>query len=75
MSYVFYAKKKPIWLLYNRRYLVYAQVRRRKTKARKATQDRSGTLTAELLDMLLSASDDDSDASSAGSDSSGDDWK
>ena len=48
---------------------------RRPTKKRKATLNKSGNLTSEILDMLLSTSNDESEDDDVGEDSSDESWK
>ncbi len=50
-------------------------VKRRKTKTRKAAQDKHGNLTVEILDMLLSASEDESGEDDEDDDNSDESWK
>lgn len=49
--------------------------KKRNVKARKASHNKSGNLTVELLDMLLSESESDSDASDSEAESSDESWK
>lgn len=48
---------------------------RRTTKKRKASLGRSGNLASEILDMLLSTSNDESEEDGRGEDSSDESWK
>ena len=48
---------------------------RRKVKARKASNSRTGNLASELLDMLLSSSNDEFEDSHSEQDSSDEAWK
>jgi len=47
----------------------------RKTNKRKASSSRKGNLASELLDMLLSDSDNEFNASGSEEDSSDENWK
>lgn len=47
----------------------------RRTKMRKAALDRSGNLASEILDMLLSTSNESSDGEESGEKSSDESWK
>ena len=48
---------------------------RRKVKARKASSSKTGNLASELLDMLLSTSNDEFEESESEQDSSDEAWK
>ncbi|TRY61383.1 hypothetical protein TCAL_01483 [Tigriopus californicus] len=54
---------------------VTSSSKKRNVKARKASHNKSGNLTVELLDMLLSESESDSDASDSEAESSDESWK